>query len=55
VYALYFLYLYASRCYGLRLSVLNKETTYLLTYIYLDQNNLLFIRTIQRTYLYLHQ
>jgi len=27
------LYLYASRCYGLRLSVLNKETTYIDIYL----------------------
>jgi len=32
MYALHFsVHLHASRCYGLRLSVLNKETTYLLT------------------------
>jgi len=28
-----FLYVYASRCYGLRLSVFDKETTYLITYL----------------------
>jgi len=32
-----FIYNYASRCHGLRLSVLNKETTYLLTYVMITQ------------------